>query len=132
MLDYARQRAGEMLRSAHSAVLATNGPAGVQISEVECQADGVTLYLLVPETSDHVFNLEHNSAVSLLAADWQVKGQAELRSGETLSKQDPSLELDLLQGVSARWSVLVRVVPTRVELRRHDGWGNVETFDLEL
>ncbi len=131
MLDYARQRAGETLRSAHSAVLATNGPAGVQISEVECQAAGVTLYLLVPETSDHLFNLEHCSAVSLLAADWQVKGEAEIISAEVVSKQDPAVELELLQHMGTKWSVLVRVVPAQVELRRHGGWGTVETFDLE-
>ncbi len=125
MLDYARQRAEQALRAARSAVLATTGPAGIQIDEVECQAAGVILYLLVPGTSDHLFNLEHNSAVRLLAAGWQAKGQAEI-----VPNDEQARALELLQRVGARWCVLVRVDPAQIQLRRPDGWGTLETLDL--
>jgi hypothetical protein len=72
MLDYARQRAIEILKIPRSAVLATSGPAGVQLSEFPCEALDLDLYLLVPQTSDHLFNLEHVSTVSLLTDIWRV------------------------------------------------------------
>jgi len=59
MLDYVRQRAIEVLKVPRRAVLATSGPSGVQVSEFPCEAIELELYLLVPQTSDHLFNLEH-------------------------------------------------------------------------
>ena len=75
MLDYARQRAIEALRGHRKAVLATSGPAGVQASEFPCEALGLNLYLLVPQTSDRLFNLEHDSTVTLLAPGWELRGK---------------------------------------------------------
>ncbi len=123
MLDYTRQRAIEVLKAVRKVVLATGGPAGLQASEVACQAMGLTLYLLIPQTSDHLYNLKHQSGVSLLADAWSLKGEARLVS--------PSgLDLELLSTPGAEWCRLVRVDPYRVEIRRPSGWGNLETFDL--
>ncbi len=131
MLNYARQRVMEALKIPRKAVLATSGPAGVQAGEFPCKADGLCLYLLVPETSDHLFNLEENPAVTVLAREWELKGEAQvIPSGAS------GLDLELLQEPGPfsdwlDWSVLVRVEPSRLQIRRQAGWGTIETFDLK-
>src|SRR3990170_2946427 len=124
MLDYARQRASEALRIPRTAVLATSGPAGVQAGEFPCEAIDLNLYLLVPQTSDHLFNLEHDSTVTLLTAGWELKGKAYI-----VSTGAPDLELDLLREPGAEWCVLVRVEPSQVQIRGEVGWGSLETID---
>ncbi len=126
MLDYARQRAIEALRIPRQAVLATSGPAGLQAGEFPCEAIDVDLYLLVPWTSDHLFNLEHDPAVTLLAAGWELKGAAQVISPTTLDRA-----LDLLREPCAEWCGLVRVDPYRIQIRREKGWGYIETIELE-
>jgi len=126
MLDYARQRAVEVLKTPSTAILATSGPAGLQASEVPCQALGLVIYLLVPRTSDHLFNLEHDPRVTVLAAGWEVRGEAQVKpEGEA----DPGL--GMLWAPEAEWCVLVRVDPTQVHIRAEGGWGNRETIDLK-
>jgi hypothetical protein len=125
MLDYARQRAIEILRTARTAILATGGPAGVQAGEFPCQAAGLALYLLVPEGSDHLFNLEQNAAASLLSEGWALNGEARVVRGEV-----DDLDLALLRSPAAQGCVLVRVEPRQVHARREGGWGALETIDL--
>jgi len=125
MLDYARQRAIEVLKVPRRAVLATSGPAGVQVSEFPCEALDLELYLLVPQTSDHLFNLEHVSTVSLLTDIWDLKGEA-----QTLSPNSNNLKLDILREPQAQWSVLVRIRPFKLQIRKGEGWGNLETLDI--
>ena len=108
MLDYARQRALEAQRIPCRAVLATSGPAGIQAGEFPCEAIDLDLYLLVPKTSDHLFNLEHDSTVTLLTAGWELKGQAQI-----IPPGVSDLRLDLLREPGAEWCVLVRVDPCR-------------------
>lgn len=122
MLDYAHQRLRAALKSAQRAVLATAGPAGIQASEVACQAVDLALYLLVPETSDHLFNLENDPRVTLLAPGWELKGEAQVVAAEDLA---------LLREPEAEWCVLVRVEPCQLQIRREGGWGNIETIDFE-
>jgi hypothetical protein len=126
MLDYARQRAIEALRIPRRAVLATSGPAGLQAGEFPCQAIDADLYLLVPWTSDHLFNLEHDPSVTLLTAEWELKGEAQMISPTALD-----LELDLLKEPGAEWCGLVRVNPCRIQIRREKGWGYLETIELD-
>ncbi len=125
MLDYARQHAIEALSLPRRVVLATSGPAGVQAGEFPCEAKDLALYLLVPRTSDHLFNLEHNSSVSLLSAGWELSGVASI-----LPAGAPGLELGLLTEPAAQWCVLVRIDPVRIQVKRAGGWGNIETIDL--
>jgi hypothetical protein len=125
MLDYARQRAMEVLKDTRNVVLATSGPAGVQASEFHCEAVGLDLYILVPHTSDHLFNLEHETTVTLLAAGWELKGKAQIVAPGTAD-----LELDLSREPGASWCVLVRIAPCQVQILREGGWGNIETIDL--
>jgi hypothetical protein len=126
MLDYARQRAIEALRIPRTAVLATSGPAGVQASEFPCEAVDLDIYLLVPKTSDHLFNLEQDPNITLLTPTWELKGQAHI-----LPPRGPNLELRLLREPEAEWCVLLRVDPCRLQIRRPAGWGNLETIDLK-
>jgi hypothetical protein len=126
MLDYARQHAIEALKIPRKAVLATSGPAGLQASEVPCEAIGLNLYLLVPQTSDHLFNLEHAGSVTVLTAGWELKGEAQV-----ISPNAPDFEPGLLQEPVAEWCVLVRVDPCQIQIRRVGGWGNLETIDLK-
>jgi Pyridoxamine 5'-phosphate oxidase len=126
MLDYARERAREALRTAHTAVLATSGPAGVQASEFPCEAIDLNLYLLVPRTSDHLFNLERDARVALLSDEWELKGEA-----HALSPGDKHPELSLIPSAGAQWYVLIEVKPIQIQIRRKGGWGNAETIDVE-
>ena len=125
MLDYARQRAIGALGTPQIAVLVTSGPAGVQASEFRCEAIELDIYLLVPQTSDHLFNLEHDSTITLLTVGCEIKGKAQI-----ISRGTPDLELDLLRESGAEWCVLVRVKPSQVQIRSERGWGNLETIDL--
>jgi hypothetical protein len=125
MLDYARQRAIETLGTPHAAVLVTSGPAGVQAGEFPCEALDLALYLLMPQTSDHLFNLEHESNVTVLAAGCELKGKAQI-----ISSGASDLKLDLWQEPGAEWCVLVRVDPSHVQIRNERGWGSLETIDL--
>lgn len=132
MLNYARQRAQDALKIPRKAVLATGGPAGVQVGEYPCEADGLCLYLLVPKTSDHLFNLEQNPAVTVLAPNWELRGEAQI-----VQPDAAGLELEILGtgGQYANWlegCVLVRVEPGQVQIHREAGWGNYETIDLKV
>jgi hypothetical protein len=125
MLDYARQRAIEALGIPRTTVLVTNGPAGVQASEFRCEVMGLDLYLLMPQTSDHLFNLEYESAVTLLTAGCELKGKAQI-----ISRGAVDLDCDLLREPGADWCALVRVEITQMQIRSERGWGNLETLDL--
>jgi hypothetical protein len=126
MLDYACQRAVEALKETPTAILASGGPAGVQAGEYACEAAGLDLFLLVPRTSDHLFNLEYDSAVTMLTPGWELKGTAQIVSD---CATVPGLAL--LKKSGAKFCALVRVRPRRIHIRRAGGWGSVETIDLE-
>jgi len=131
MLNYARQRAVDALKIPLKTVLATSGPAGVQAGEFPCEAAGLFLYLLIPRTSDHLFNLEQNPAVTVLAPQWELRGNAQI-----VFLEPAELQLAMLSASGqfkdwVEWSVLVRVEPIQLQIRRAVGWGNVETIDLK-
>jgi hypothetical protein len=125
MFDYAQQRALEVLGHPRAAVLVTNGPAGIQIGEFACALSDLHLYLLVPQTSDHLFNLEYKATVNLLIARCEVKGSAHI-----VLRESVNLDCDLLRDPAADWCVLVRVEIAQVQLHSEAGWGNRETLDL--
>lgn len=125
MFDYVRLRASETIKDVRSVVLATSGPAGVQANEFTCEAHGLLLYLLLPQTSDHLYNLEHDSQVTLLAHGWQVKGNAQV-----ITAQEAPDSLRLLQNAGARWSTLLRIEVCVLQITGVKGWGNIETIDL--
>ena len=125
MLDYAHQRALEALGTPRTAVLVTNGPAGVQVSEFPCTVLGLGLYLLVPQTSDHLFNLEYESTVTLLIARCELKGKAQI-----IPRGAVDLDCALLREPGADWCAFLRVEIFQVQIWSEEGWGNRETIDL--
>ena len=125
MFDYAQQRAREVLGAPQTVVLVTNGPAGIQVGEFACTLLGLSLYLRVPQTSDHLFNLEHESTVTLLSARCEVKGRAQI-----IAREMVNLDCDLLREPAADWCAFLRVEISQVQLRSEAGWGNRETIDL--
>jgi hypothetical protein len=126
MLDYARERATDVLRDTRAVVLVTSGPAGVLAGEFPCKSLGLNLYLLVPRTSDHLFNLEREPSVTLVTTRWELKGEAHIPSPE-----ESALAAKLLREPGAECCVLVRVDPCQVRVRREGGWGDLETIDLK-
>jgi hypothetical protein len=121
MLDYARQRAVQALQIPRRVVLASYGLAGLQAGEFPCRAQELTLYLLLPKTSDHLFNLEHGAPVRLVCGEWELSGDAQL-----ISTQAAPL---LFSDVGAAWCVLVQVQPELIQIRRQNGWGYLESLE---
>ena len=126
MLTYLRQHVVTTLAPAHSATLATSGPAGLQADLFPCMARGTLLYLLLPCTSDQLLNLDSDSQVVVTAAGWQVRGRARVLD----SIEQPAIDL-LMDEPGAPWSLVVEVHPTRVTIAQRQGWGAAETIDLE-
>src|SRR6266545_6884657 len=110
MLNHLRQHIAATLEQARSATLATSGPAGLQAQVVPCAASGIQLYLLLPCTSDHLLNLEHDPAVVVTTAKWQLSGR-----GRVVTEAECAAAL-LLQAPDAPWSVVIEVQPTRVSI----------------
>lgn len=124
-LDYAHQRAIEALGEPRTAILVTNGPAGIQVREFPCEILELDLYLLVPRTSDHLFNLEQASMVTLLISGGEIKGRAQI-----IDRGAVNSELALWREPAAAWCALVRVEISQVQIQHAHGWGNIETIDL--
>lgn len=125
MLNYAQRRVIEALKTVNRVVLASNGPAGLLVSEFPCRAVGLNLYLLVPKTSDHLFNLEHDSAVSLVSHNWELKGEVKI-----IPVDSCDFEPGAWQYQEPEWWVIIQVIPVQIQFRRETGWGNLETIDL--
>ena len=125
MMNYARERAEEILKTARTAVLATTGPAGVQVGEFPCEAFELELYLLIPKTSDHLFNLEQDDRVALHTEQWELTGK-----GQVFSPGEKMPEISLLPKFKVGWYVFVKVIPGQIQVLRTDGWGPAETIDL--
>jgi hypothetical protein len=106
MLDKLRDRAAQTLAETLFCTLATTGPAGLQASMVPCAGQGVTLYLLVPDTSDHLFNLESEPEVAVTAETWRLRGTADIVQDST----------DVFSADQSRWHTVVRVTPVRLHI----------------
>jgi hypothetical protein len=125
MISYARERAMEVLKTACSAILATSGPAGVQVGEFPCEAVELELYLLLPRTSDHLFNLQRDDRVALHSNHWEVTG-----TGRALTLNEKRPAVSLLTETETAWHVLVNIKPSQIQVLRREGWGPAETIDL--
>jgi hypothetical protein len=124
MLETLRLRVIESLSKEKVATLSTNGPGGIQAGFFPCEADELDLYLLVPASSDVLFNLETNSAVVITTPHWQMEGEAKVC---TLS-QAPST-LQLVYSPRAAGCVLAGVRCQRIHFNWSVGWGYRETID---
>ena len=122
MLDRLRDRAAQILAETDSCTLATTGPAGIQASMVQCTVRGTTLYMLVPDTSDHLFNLEMEPEVAVTAQSWHLRGTADIVKDST----------DLFAADQRLWHTVVRVTPVRLHILP-DGTppNHAETIDFD-
>ncbi|MHB1132479.1 MAG: hypothetical protein ACYC4L_08845 [Chloroflexota bacterium] len=125
MLQTQRQRASEALATAHQIVLSSYGPAEIQAEVLPCEAVGLALYVLVPRTSDLLFNLETNDLVVATSDTWQARGVARL-----LLPADHLDHLTLAKTPAAAWSQLVEIRPTQMQLPPANGHGQGETIDI--
>jgi hypothetical protein len=126
MLTHLRQHIATILAPTRRATLATHGPAGLQADLFPCVAHDLLLYMLLPCTSDHLVNLEHEQPVVVTTAEWHVRGRA-----RALGQAEQPAAAALLDTPDAPWSVVVEVRPSRVTIARRAGWGAAETIDLE-
>ena len=125
MLRQLRQRATEALSSSREIVLSACGPADIQAESLPCEAAGLALYVLVPRTSDLLFNLESEKLVVATAETWQARGPARvLRPG-----QYPE-QLALARTPEAAWCEVAELRPTRLQLRPLRGQAQGETIDI--
>jgi hypothetical protein len=125
MLEPLRRRVKEALLNETGATLSSRGPAGIQAGFFPCAADGLTLYLLVPASSDLLFNLETEPAVVVTTPRWQLEGL-----GEVHCLAEAPASLPLVRSPRAAGCVLVAVSARRIHLSWADGWGYQETIDL--
>jgi hypothetical protein len=124
MLNPLGQRVTEALSAAKAAMLSTHGVAGIQANVFPCESVDVSLYFLVPRTSDHLFNLEHNPEVVVSTRTWQLRGVARI------APEYPA-GLALLQQPEAAWCEVVAVRATRLQIERSGGTGYAETIDID-
>jgi hypothetical protein len=125
MLLHLRARVAEIMAETHQALLATCGPADIQAGIYPCEAEGVRLYMLVPRASDHHYNLEMSQDVVVTTHRWQARGKARSLAPEATPR---SLRLGASEAVE--WSVLLEIVPTRLQIAAESGGPYVETIDV--
>lgn len=133
MLFHLYRRAAETVALPRTALLATYGPADIQAAELLCVARGLRLYLLLPQTSDLLFNIENRPAVVINTSAWQVQGRAHVLDR---SAWPPGQEMAPLE--QAQWEqgqgerqphCLIEVRPTRLHI--FDGPNGPETLDFD-
>jgi hypothetical protein len=86
---------------------------------------GTVLYVLVPKTSDLLFNLENDAQVVASAGGWQVRGLARVMAPCAYPDQ-----LAIARTPAAVWSEVVEIQPNRLQLRPTSGQGQGETIDI--
>ncbi len=125
MLRQLRQRASEALSTTRQVVLSAGGPADIQAEVLPCEAVDLALYVLVPRTSDLLFNLESNTAVVATADTWQARGVARmLPPGEYPDR------LAIAGAPEAAWCEVVEIRSMRMQLHPPGGQGQGETIDI--
>jgi len=124
MLNHLRERVTKVLSEAAVATLSTHGAAGIQANVFPCESVDLGLYLLVPRTSDHLFNLEQTPEVVVTTETWQLRGMA------CIAPDHPA-GLALLQQPDAAWCEVVAVRPTRLQIEPQGGLGHAETIDVD-
>lgn len=124
MLDHLSRRIAETLVGATDVTLATCGPAYIQAGFVPCAAQGMRLYVLVPRTSDHLFNIENQPAVVAATRLWELRGLAQV-----IDVAEAPDDLWLLHVPQAKWSSLVQISPTRLQI--YAGHDAAESIDVD-
>lgn len=113
------QRVTLLLEQYRTATLSTCSHADPQVSVVPYQVIASQVALFVPQSSDHLFHIEHHPNLVLLTNTWKLHGQGR--------------EVNTRQSITAPhdWQCVVLVRPTRLHILTEDGLGYAETIDLE-
>jgi hypothetical protein len=117
MNAHLQQRIEALFHQHERVTLATCGAAGPQISLVTARANGLTLVLFVPHTSDHLFNLEQQPELVLLTPTWKLHGRGVAAPEHPIAPPHA-------------WQTAVRVVPVRLHILNDDSQNSVETLDF--
>ncbi len=124
MLEHLRQRVIKTLAGVQAVTLTSSGAAGLQASHLPCQAVETELFVLVPRASDHLFNLETQPEVMVIAEAWNLKGRARLAAATDWPRE-------LRQHAQAAWSTALLIHPTRLNLLSQETGSPTETIDLD-
>jgi hypothetical protein len=124
MLGNLRQRAEMILAHSQRATLSTCGPADIQADEVPVVAQGVLLYVQLPSSSDHLYNLESSGAVVVSTPAYHLRGVGRVLPPD----ETPPGSAEQL--ADSPWRVLVEIRPLRLQILDPSGaW--VETLDMD-
>src|SRR5262245_34681791 len=130
MLNQLRAEALALIASTPQCTLSTIGPAGVQASVVACVVHADCLYMLVPSTLDHLFNLEYELEVVLTSTLWQLRGAA-LAIGESDRLHGTAPDAIRARAREAG-TTLVEVFPLRMHLEPAGRRRYRETIDFAV
>lgn len=123
MLSHLRARIVEALEQSPSVMLATSGPAGLQLSTCAAYHDDLRLVLLVPQQSDHLVNLETEAACAVTGPGWRATGRGQVRPA-------PGAALEFEESELA-WKAVIDMQLVRFELVEADGATVYETIDVD-
>jgi len=128
MLGTLRAEALALIAATPNCTLSTIGPAGVQASIVACVVRDDCVYVLVPSTVDHLFNLEHELEVVLTSTLWQLRGAA-LALGDAAGRHGTAPDAIRARAGDAGYT-LVEVFPFRMHLEPAGRRRYRETIDF--
>ncbi len=129
MLDKLRDRALNVIAATPTCILSTTGPAGLQASAVSCRVHATQagpeqrrrVFVFIPVTSDHLFNLEHFPQVMLTTPQWQLRG---LVGADQAAHPEVTV-------VNAQQQVMAfEVTPVRVHIEPTSDGDHRETIDF--
>jgi hypothetical protein len=130
MLSKLRAEALALIAATPQCTLSTTGPAGVQASIVVCMIHDDCVYILVPSTADHLFNMEHETEVVLTAGLWQLRGAA-LAASESNGLRG-SVPHALSASARMEGHVLVEIFPLRMQIEAAGRRRYRETIDFDI
>jgi hypothetical protein len=130
MLDKLRDEAMALIAATMQCTLSTAGPAGVQAAVVACLVRDRGVYVLVPSTSDQLFNIEHHTEVVLTTALWQLRGAAQAFVEE--HGRHNSAPCDLVWSAHDQGYRVIAVFPLRMHIEAGSHRCYRETIDFEL
>lgn len=106
------------------------GPAGVQASIIACLVRDDCVYVLVPSTADHLFNLEYDSEVVLTTHLWQLRGAA-LVLGDAAGLHGTAPR-DVVARARTEGYAVVEVFPLRMHIEAAGPRRYRETIDFDI
>lgn len=123
MLSHLRARIVDALEQSPSMMLATSGPAGLQLSTCAAWHDDLRLVLLVPQQSDHLVNLETEAVAVVTGPGWRATGRGRVQPTPTAALNLEASEL--------AWKAVIELQLTRFEFVEADGATVYETIDID-